>query len=215
LADENASLTIRFSGATPHWEMIMNFKFLRSMAAMVGISASLSLGCGTSDGDHAPDLSVSHGHHEGDGHDHGSPGHSHIGPHGGHLIELGANEAYHAELVTDENAHRVTIYVLDGTAKRAVSIAQSELVVNIVGHGNPRQYKLAAIASEGQQGAMASCFQVESEELYAALDDKDAKGRLAVMIGGKQYVGEIERHNQDEHGHDEHGQAAKHDRNYQ
>jgi hypothetical protein len=169
------------------------------------IAAVLLVGCGTNDSGSGMNANVSTEHSEGDGHDHGKPEHSHIGPHGGHLIELGANEAYHAELVKDENV--VSIYILDGKAKGGISIAQSELVVNLVSAGHPQQFKLNAVTGGEKEPEGASYFQMESKELCAALGAEDFKGRLAVTIEGKQYVGEIEGHH--------HNQAAKADRNYQ
>ena len=116
-----------------------------------------------------PNTGVAERHHEGDGHDHSSGEHSHTGPHDGHLIELGSDEAFHAELIHDDKTHRVTIFILDGKAKNNVPIPQPELAVNIVNGGNPKQFKLAAVSQANELRDMASCFQLENEELCTAL----------------------------------------------
>ena len=52
------------------------------------------------------------------GHDHGDDGHDesahdHSPKHGGHLIEIGRNHEYHAELVDDHKTESITIYMMD------------------------------------------------------------------------------------------------------
>ena len=75
-------------------------------------------------------------------------GHAHAhpteGPHHGALIELG-REDYHAELVHDEAANTVTIYILDGAAKDAVAIEAKQLTLNLLVGGKPQQFQLAAM----------------------------------------------------------------------
>lgn len=171
------------------------------------ISAAL-VGCG-SNTTHGPDaMSNAEQHHEGDGHEHPNEEHSHTGPHGGHLIELG-QEAYHAELLHDDKTHQVTIYILDGQVKKSVPISQPELTVNMMVAGSPKQFKLPALAQATDVPDRASCFQAESEELCDALCEPGAKGRLNVNIGGKQFVGEIEHHDHDTDEHDHPHQAGR------
>ena len=164
---------------------------LRPAMCLAILSLSVLTGCGTQT---ATSENSPEGHHENDGHDHAASGHSHIGPHNGHLIELGSNEEYHAELVHDEATHRVTVYVLDGAAKKNVPISQPELVINMVSGGTPQQFKLAAVTQANELPNMASCFQLADETLCDALDAPGSKGRLGVDINGKRFVGEIERH---------------------
>jgi len=165
---------------------------------MAILAVALIAGCSakTASNENTPER-----HHEGDGHDHSAKEHSHLGPHGGHLIELGSEEAYHAELLHDDKSQRVTVYILDGKGKDNVAISQPEMVVNIVSGSEPKQFKLVAVSQANELRDMASCFQLENEELCSALDAKDCKGRLAVIINGKQYIGEI-----DGHGHEDHDQ---------
>jgi hypothetical protein len=86
------------------------------------------------------------------------------------LIELGSNEEYHAELVHDEATHRVTVYILDGAAKKNVPISQPELVINMVSGGAPQQFKLPAVTQANEWPSMASCFQLEDTKLCDALE---------------------------------------------
>jgi len=53
-------------------------------------------------------------------------GHAHTAPHGGALVELGEHFAF-LEVVLDGDAGRVTVYVLDGEAEKAVRITQPTL----------------------------------------------------------------------------------------
>lgn len=132
-----------------------------------------------------------------DGHDHSEHEHPHAGPHGGQLVELGANEEYHAELVHDEDIHHITIYILDGSAKNLVPIAEGELTLNMVSGEAPKQYKLQAAPQPTDPAEMASCFELTSEELGNDLHNDASQGRITVMIGGKQFVGQIEHHDHD------------------
>jgi len=132
------------------------------------------------------------------GEKHADAGHPEEGPHNGHLIELGKEE-YHAELVHDDAAHKVTIYLLDGAAKKAVAIADKELSVNIVVGGKPQQYKLLAVPQSEDAAGQASRFELTNEELCEALDDEKTAGRLNVAIAGKSYSGEMSHAGHEDH----------------
>lgn len=178
-------------------------KCARFGAFVTLLGATTLLGC---DGGQKSQA-IAERHHENDGHDHSTGEHSHEGPHGGHLVELGTSEEFHAEVIHDDKSHRVTVYILDGKAKENVPISQNELTINMVNGGAPKQYKLAAVTQANELPNMASCFQLEDEELCEALDSPNAKGRMAVTVNGKHYVGEIEHH---EHGEHEHGNEGEH-----
>jgi hypothetical protein len=161
---------------------------------------AVAVGCNSKPG--AGGGATTERHHEGDGHDHAAGEHSETGPHGGHLIELG-KEDYHAELIHDETAHVVTIYILDGKAKESVPISESEVTINAVAGGAPKQFKLAAVSQPGES-PKASSFRLESEELCDALDAPNANGRLAVTISGKRFLGDIEHHDHGDGGEHKH-----------
>ncbi len=173
--------------------------FLSCLLALYGLT---TFGCGKAA---SPGGSEEAHHHVASA----SGGHSHIGPHKGHLIELGANEEYHAELVRDEANHLVTIYILDGSAKKNVPISLPELLINIVSAGTPRQYKLVAVPQEGEAAGTASCFQLADEELCTVLGSKDSKGRISVSIENKQFVGEIVHHDDEDHRGGAHSETEK------
>lgn len=138
-------------------------------------------------------------HEEHDGHE-GEDAHEHpeVGPHGGHLIELG-EEAFHAELVHDEEHHTVTIHLLDSAATKLIAIPAPFIVINLVHDGKAEQFKLMASPIETDPKGSCSRYMSEDPELCEDLDHEEVKAKLVVMIGKKQFVGEIAH----EHGHEE------------
>ena len=123
--------------------------------------------------------------------------HAQEGPHHGQVIELGS-EDYHAELVHDEKAHKVSIYLLNSDLQRYVVIPEKELRLNLVVGGKPTQFLLPAVPQSIDPAGKASRFELVDKKLEDALHAHAAKGRLNVAIGGKSYVGEISGHS---HGH--------------
>ena len=127
-------------------------------------------------------------------------GHAHPdeGPHHGHLIELGQEE-FHAELLHDDKSEKVTIYVLDSSATKEVKISDTEMSLNAVVGGQPKQFKLLAVDS-GDGGA--SQFEIVDKELLEALEHGEStNARLSLSIAGKPYTGKIEHHAHDDHDH--------------
>jgi hypothetical protein len=128
-------------------------------------------------------------------------GHAHAhpteGPHHGSLIELG-KEDYHAELVHDDKADTVTIYILDGAAAKAVPIPAKQVTLNMRAAGKPQQFTLTAVRQEGDPEGSASAFAAMGKPVCQAIDAHGATGRLNVEIGGKMYVGKVGGHS---HGH--------------
>ncbi len=129
-------------------------------------------------------------------HDDHEHGHAEEGPHHGHLIELG-NEEFHGEIVHDDAAGKVTIYLLDGAAKASAAADGDQVLVSLVIQGQPKQFVLKAVdAGKRDQ------FESSEKELVEALDhDQEAKGRLNVTIGNKPYVGMIEHEKHADHDH--------------
>lgn len=137
------------------------------------------------------------------GHDH--PEH---GPHKGDLIELG-NEEYHGELVHDDKS--LTIYILDGAAKKAVPIKATEITINISHGDEPEQFKLTAKPEEGEKDGMSSRFVSEDDHLLSHIDEEDTKKELVLEIDGKPFRGAIVHHHEGaghDHDHD-HDAPAK------
>lgn len=129
-------------------------------------------------------------------------GHAHPteGPHHGDLIELG-NEEYHAEILHDEDAGTVTIYVLDGAAINQVPIDATDVTINAKHDGQPEQFKLAASPDANDPPGKSSRFVSDDEELAHHLDEDGADPRLVLTINGKSYRGVIT-HDHDHEGHD-------------
>jgi hypothetical protein len=141
-----------------------------------------------------------------DGHDDHDHAHPSEGPHHGDLIELG-NEEYHAELVHDDDAGTITIYVLNAAATEAVPIDATEIVINAKHDGTPKQFKLAASPDAGDPSGKSSRFVSSDEELVEHVGEEDAEPRLVLSINGKSYRGTIAHdhdHGDHDHDHDAH-----------
>lgn len=126
--------------------------------------------------------------HQHVGHDY----HDHeAGPHGGHLIELGAEE-YHAEWLHDDETNTVTVYILDADAQNEFPIDASEILINVKVNDQPTQYKLTAFPTE--QGK-SSQFQLVDGSLIVALSvGEGVSARLQVDINGTPFSATIEQH---------------------
>jgi hypothetical protein len=133
----------------------------------------------------------------GGGHDHEGHDHAHHGLHHGHLIELGEEE-YHAEWTHDESG-KVTVYVLDGEAKKEVPIDADEIAIDVkVGNNAPVTYKLAAV---NPMDGKSATFEIVDKQLLGALEVLKSPGVVATLkltINGKPYEQRIEVH---EHAH--------------
>lgn len=127
-------------------------------------------------------------------------GHPTKGPRGGALVELGEEE-FHAEVLHDHDAHTVTIYLLDGTGRRAVGIDAREVLVNIRSGRKAKQFKIAAAPMRGDRPGFTTRFGAKSEELCHLLDEHEADARLTVRIAGRGYTGKIPLVHDHEHGH--------------
>ena len=127
--------------------------------------------------------------------DHGG---EHQGPHGGHIIELGRNHEYHAELVENEEAGTVMVYILDKNMKE-LGIDQASIMMNLLVDGQAKSFELTA--AEPTAG-IASMFGMTDKTLFEALHDHEASGKLRVTINGSPYTGDVEHHHHgDDHGH--------------
>lgn len=175
--------------------------WLLSAAVMLGLSGLA--GCGGDKGDEyrtfdkgkdkAPDAEHGHAH----SHDHGHE----QGPHKGELIELGEEE-FHAEVVFDEEAAKVSLYLLGPDAKTAVAIEAKELSLEMPGKDAPVTHALAAAPQEGDGEGKSSRFETKTADLFEAFHhNPKAAGKFKVTLGGKEFAGEI-KHDHD-HDHEE------------
>lgn len=134
-----------------------------------------------------------------DGHDHAG---EHQGPHDGHVIELGRNHEYHAEMVENDDAGTMTVYILDKDLKE-LAIDQASITMNLLVDGQAKSFELTA---DGANAGMASRFDATDEGLFEALHVHEATGKLRVTINDTPYSGDVEHHHhgddEDDHGHD-------------
>ena len=131
--------------------------------------------------------------------DHDDHAHPSEGPHHGDLVELG-NEEYHAEVVHNEGAGTVEIYILNGAAAKQVAIDATELTINVTHDGKPEQFILTAKPDKADNTGKSSRFVSDGTQLASRLDEETTSPKLVVQINGKSYRGEI-KHN---HDHDDH-----------
>ncbi len=118
-------------------------KLIRPFLAALALAA-LS-GCGKSD-PHA-------------GHDHGA--HVHKAPHGGLLVELGEH-AGNLELVRDDAAGKLTVYVLDGHAEDFVRIAAPSISLTAYAAGARQTVTLVAVANPATGETVGNTSQFEA-----------------------------------------------------
>ena len=129
------------------------------------------------------------------GHDHDN---EHEGPHHGHVIELGRSHEYHAEVVEDESAKSVTVYILDKDLKE-LSIDAASITMNLIVDGQPEAFELEA-ATPGK----SSKFGSRGPSLFEAIHVHEATGKLRVAINGKPLAGAVEHHHDEHDDHDGH-----------
>ncbi len=172
--------------------------------AVLALSA-VAGGCGSQQSSEQAAVEISGSPPSSNGHDHDHDhGDEHQGPHGGHVIELGRNHQNHAELVDDEQASSVTIYILDKDLKE-LPIEQQSLTLNLMVDGVATTFELSATdVSDGK----ASQFDAADATVFEALHEHEASGKLRVTIDGSPYSGEVEHH--DHHNGHEHGGDHKH-----
>lgn len=157
-------------------------RFSSSVAVCGGLLSAGLLGCTGGGGDFksAKDLPVAHAPHAHE-HEHG--------PHGGELIELG-NEEFHAELVIDDKAHALHIYLLGPDAKTAVTTAAEEVTLNVEG-GSALVLKPAADQEAGQ----TTKFELVDEKAVHGLTEAGfLHGGLQVKIGDKAFTAPLDIH---------------------
>jgi len=148
-------------------------------------------------GDHVHADGEEHAHGD---HGHGEHDHSTEGPHHGMLVELG-NGNYHAEVVHDDEAGTLMVYLLDSAAKDPVFSEASEIVINIRKGDQPLQFKLGGLKKDGQPEGKFSEYSLVEPELLKALHDKASTAKLSVTIDGKPYSGDVSHDDHAAHDH--------------
>jgi hypothetical protein len=132
-----------------------------------------------------------------EGHDHGA--HDQKAPHGGHLIELGRNHEYHAELLDDHKTETVTIYMMDGDMK-PLAIPEPSVSLILSEGENNETFELLA----NQKGSAAE-FSSQDEKLMAMIEKEKVQCKLRVTLDGKSFTGaftHLAHGHEDSDGHD-------------
>ena len=172
----------------------MKTTFLSNCVLAVAATCAISMTSCTPPPKAPPHPAASEDDHE--GHDHSEAGHDehghaeHVAPNGGHLIELGRDHAYHAELTDDHSTDTVTIYMLDGDLK-TMPTQQTSVQLVLTADGKTESFELKGDGSE---------FSASSSEMLEMLEADGATGKLRVTIDGKPMTGSFE-HEEHDHGH--------------
>ena len=181
----------------------MTFRNLFSLLSLAAVL--MFVGCGKLPDEKTEKAADADAHSEADHLD--EHAHPTEGPHHGTLIELGKEE-YHAELVHDEKAGTVTVYLLGPAAKKPVPIEAEDVAINVSHEGQPEQFQLAAKPEAGDPAGKSSRFVSQDPELIKHLDEENTKARLALKIEGKSFNGEFSHEHEHDHDHDhDHGHA--------
>lgn len=119
------------------------------------------------------------------GHDHSS-----LGPHGGHVLELG-EEDYHAEWRFNNDSGKVTIYLLDAAVKKPVTTTAATLSVQVKVGEDVSDYELPAINQSDDNPPTTSEFELVDTVMLEYLKGvgHGIDATLTVVIGDKEYSG--------------------------
>lgn len=94
--------------------------------------------------------------------------HHHAPPHGGHLVELG-EESAHLETVWSADSGRLTVYVLDSEAEKAIRSDTKELTVARAGGAPPVVLKAESNPLTGETPGDTSQFGGKVEGLRGVI----------------------------------------------
>ena len=145
---------------------------------------------------HAGHDHSSGGHDDHEGHDHGA--HDHTPKHGGHLIEIGRNHEYHAELVDDHKTESITVYMMDSHME-SLTVNQASISLVLTADAKTETFELL-----GSQPGGSSQFASSDAKMMEMIEGEEVKGKLRVTIDGKPFSGTFDHHG---HGHEEGGDA--------
>jgi hypothetical protein len=136
-----------------------------------------------------------HDHDDDHGHHHH---HAEKGPHSGTLVAIGQDDA-HLEIVLDAETGKLTAYVLDGQAEKAVAVKQKNLQLAVTlehDHDDAGEHKdelpestfalMLAAVSAGEDGT-ASEFAGQADELKGAHEFEAAL--TSITIGATPFQG--------------------------
>ena len=176
--------------------------FFRALACLVALAFPLSLtGCGAGIKTEVKKPKDDHGHDHEHGHDHAHD-HGALGPHEGHILELGKEE-YHAEWTHDDASGKVTVYILDSEIKKEVPIEAENVTIKIKVGEKEQAHTLEAVNRTTGDKPTASQFELTDKPLSAALTTvgEGTEATLEVTIGDRPFSAKFESHAGHDHGH--------------
>jgi hypothetical protein len=144
---------------------------MRTLSSLLTLLAALGLsGCGDK-GDPKPPKT--------------DAGHEHTPPHGGEMLELGAEEG-HLELMHDHDGGNVTVYVYDGAMKPVKVAAPTIVIQQKADKTKSSEFTLTAV-NPGADGT-SDTWKGSHEDLKA----DPWEGRIRLTIGGKAFQSPLE-----------------------
>jgi hypothetical protein len=123
--------------------------------------------------------------------------HPHEGPHGGALAEWGEEE-YHVEFTVDHGKKQATVYVLDGSGKKAAPIPVETLSLVIRNVQPPASVTLKADPQQDDPKGTSSRF-VGQHDILA--QEVEFKGEVSGKVGDKAYAGDFKEKSHKGHKH--------------
>ena len=132
------------------------------------------------------------------GHNHDEAAHDHSPKHGGHLIEIGRNHEYHAELVDDHKTESITVYMMDSHME-PLSLNTDSINLDLTAGDKTETFELLASQPGG-----SSEFSSNDAKMMEMIEGEEVKGKLRVNIDGKPFSGAFDHHG---HGHGEGGDS--------
>jgi uncharacterized protein YceK len=150
----------------------------RTLVMAVSVMVLMLNGCGDS-----VKKKSSHKHGHGHSHDHAAP-HDHHAHHGGLVNEIGGT--HHVEFVVDQDAKKVTLFVLGEDARSPAPIKAQPLSLQAKPEGSSEFVTLALqpVPRDGEGPDKASRFEAVAEQLAAA---KAFEAILRITVENKQY----------------------------
>ena len=135
-----------------------------------------------------------------DGHDHDHDhDHDHKPKHGGHLIEIGRDHEYHAELVDDHKTESVTVYMMDSHME-PLTVKESSISLILTAGEETKKFDLISSEPGGSDE-----FSSNDASLMEMIEKENVTGKLRVTIKGKPFSGSFEHHG---HGHEDDSHAG-------
>jgi phage baseplate assembly protein gpV len=110
--------------------------------------------------------------------------HEHVAPHGGELLELG-DEQGHVELVHDDEAGKITMYIYGSETSKPISVEKPSVTIQ---QKDGTAIELTMVAQDAKADGTAHTWVGE----HAAVKVEPLDGRVRLKIAGKQYQSPLE-----------------------